>query len=337
MPDPRSRMKSTRLALFASFSILVAIAVGAFALITWTDLSGAVPAGIKSALTTLPEKWLIFETPVLLFVLLGGWLLMKRSGLPAKNLAARLSHQLTQTGPSEIPMVDSDREYQDLTRAINKLLESNQQTNERLNHFSAKVAHELRAPITLLQLQIDYAASKLDSELADGIRGQIKRLTEYVDAALLVARAERGKLPMSKEVVDLPEVISESLEPYQVRAKAQRRTLAVALPPVGSIELDPRIFGLIFNNLISNAFFHGTGEIRIDLRRKGRFAVLFLVNKVRIRPNAAPTLEAGTGMGLNAVEKLVAAHGNLVVRTRKLQDDYIACIRAPVLHDHSPR
>jgi two-component system heavy metal sensor histidine kinase CusS len=330
-------MKSTRFALFASFSILVAIAVGAFALITWIDLSRAMPAGSKSPISNLPEEWLIFETPVLLFVLLGGWVLTKRSGLPAKNLASRLSQQLTQSGPTEIPMLDSDREYRDLTRAINKLLESNQQTNERLSNFSAKVAHELRAPITLLQLQIDYAASKLDSELADGIRAQIKRLTDYVDTALLVARAEHGKLPISKEVVDLPEVISKLLEPYQVRAKVQRRTLDVALAPVGSIELDSRIFGLIFNNLISNAFFHGTGEIRIDLRRKGRFAVLFLENKIRIRPNAAPTLEAGTGMGLNTVETLVAAHGGLVVRTRKLQDDYIASIRAPVLHDDNSR
>jgi signal transduction histidine kinase len=330
-------MKSTRLALFASFSTLLAIAVGAFALITWIDLNWAMPAGIKNPLSHHPEEWLMFETPVFLFVLFGGWVLTKRSGLPAKNLAARLSQQITQTVPDEIPVPDSDQEYRDLTLAINKLLQSNHQANERLNHFSAKVAHELRAPITLLQLQTDYAASKLDPELADGIRAQIKRLTDFVDVALLVARAERGNLPKSKEIIDLPAVISELLAPYQVRAKADRRALTVALAPVGPMELDPRIFGLIFNNLVSNAFFHGTGEIRIDLRKRGRFAVLFLVNKIRMRPNSPATLEAGTGIGLKTVETLMAAHGDLVVRTRKAQDDYIACIRfeTPISHNHS--
>ena len=318
-------MKSTQFALFVSFCILVAIAIGAFALITWTDLTQGTP-GVDSRLAKLSEDWLIFETPVLLSVLFGGWILTKRFSQPARNLAVRLSHQLTQAGPQEISMPDSDPVYRDLTLAINKLLRSNQQANERLNHFSAKVAHELRAPITLLQLQVDYAASKLDADLATGIRAQIKRLADYVDAALMVARAERGNLPIAKEVVDLETVISELLEPYQVRAKAQGRMLTVALSPAGSAKLDQRIFGLIFNNLVSNAVFHGTGEIRIDLRKRGRFAVLFIVNKTRVRPNNA-TLEAGTGIGLKTVETLAAAHEDMVVRTRKLRDQYVACLR----------
>ena len=99
------------------------------------------------------------------------------------------------------------------------------------------------------------------------------------------------------------------------------------LEPVGAANLDTRIFGLIFNDLVSNAFFHGIGEIRIDLRKRGRFAVLFLVNKIRRRPNSAPSLEAGTGMGLKTIETLVAAHRGLVARTRKVRDDYIACVR----------
>jgi signal transduction histidine kinase len=324
MPDPSSWMKSTRFALFASFCILVAIAVGAFALITWTALKTATPAG--ATFSDLPEEWLIIESPVLVFVLFGAWVSTKRSSLPARNLATSLSHQFTQTGPQQIPMPDSDPDYRNLTLAINKLLQSNQQANERLNHFSAKVAHELRAPITLLQLQLDYATSKLDADLAAGIRTQIKRLADYVDAALMVARAERGNLPIAKEVVDLAAVISELLEPYQVRARAQGRTLAVELAPAGSVKLDQRIFGLILNNLISNAFFHGTGEIRVDLRKRAQFAVLFVVNKIRIRSNNA-TLEGGIGIGLKTVEALATAHGDLVVRTRKLRDHYIACLR----------
>ena len=319
-------MKSTRFALFASFCILVAIAVGAFALITWTHLTTETSAAAKSALSDLPEEWVIFETPVLLFVLFGSWISTKRSSLPAKNLAVSLSHQLTQAGPEEVPIPDSDPDYRNLTLAINKLLQSNQQANERLNHFSAKVAHELRAPITLLQLQVDYAAPKLDADLAAGIRTQIKRLADYVDAAIMVARAERGNLPIAKEVVDLAAVVSELLEAYQVRARAHGRTLAVKLEPAGSVKLDQRIFGLILNNLISNAFFHGTGEIRVVLRKRARFAVLFVVNKIRVRPNNA-TLEAGIGTGLRTVETLAAAHGDLVLRTCKLRDQYIACLR----------
>jgi len=318
-------MKSTRFALFASFCILVAIAVGAFALITWTTLITGASMGVKPAFSDLPEAWLIFETPVLLFVFLGAWVLTKRSSLPAKNLAVSLSRQLAQAGTQEIPMPDSDPDYCNLTLAINKLLQSNQQANERLNHFSAKVAHELRAPITLLQLQVD-AASKLDADLAAGIRTQIQRLAGYVDAALMVARAEGGNLPIAKEVVDLAAVISEMLEPYQARALAQGRTLAVKLAPAGSVKLDQRIFGLILNNLVSNAFFHGTGEIRVDLRKRARFAVLFVINEIRIRSNDA-TLEAGIGTGLKTVETLAAAHGDLVLRTRKVRRQYIACLR----------
>src|SRR5262249_23205085 len=140
------------------------------------------------------------------------------------------------------------------------------------------------------------------------------------------ARAERGNLPIAKEVVDLAAIVSELLEPYQVRARAHGRTLAIKLASAGSVKLDQRIFGLILNNLISNAFFHGTGEIRVDLRKRARFAVLFVINQIRIRPNNA-TLEAGIGIGLKTVETLAAAHGDLVLRTRKLRGQYIACLR----------
>ena len=40
-------MKSTQFALFASFCVLVAIAVGTFALITWTHLTQDTP-GVNS-------------------------------------------------------------------------------------------------------------------------------------------------------------------------------------------------------------------------------------------------------------------------------------------------
>ncbi len=199
------------------------------------------------------------------------------------------------------------------------------QTREQLHHFSARVAHELRAPITLLQLQIDYAGSKLDPTLVDGLKTQIKRLTEFVDTALLVARADQGNLPLAKEDRDLTALVTELLQPFELRAKSHRRTLCARVGPTRLFSVDPKIFALIFNNLMSNAFYHGAGEVRVRLAGDGA-PTLSIVNRVRRKADGPLSNEAGTGMGLKTVRLLADGHGGMHVETRARLGHFVAHI-----------
>jgi signal transduction histidine kinase len=236
-------------------------------------------------------------------------------------------------GRVPLPLDLHDPQRLAAARELNVLLAETAQAREQLNRFSAKVAHELRAPLTLLQLQVDYAADSLNPELVESLRTQIRRLAEFVETALLLARAEKGAIPVSKELLDLTKLVSELSRPFELRAKTHRRQLRLVIHPAQTCWIDSKIFGLIFNNLLSNAFFHGVGEIRVCVRPKRHGSELVVLNHVRRRGDAYAGHEAGTGMGLNTIRVLSEAHQGFTVETRERWSIYVALIRVSECQD----
>ena len=310
-------MKSIRLTVATTTVGLVVFSVSLAAAVCWsrsgTDASGALLAVFLVSIATASGI---------------GWWLGDRLARPWDDFVRQLARVRSCPERPLLQAQTDDPIPQAATQEVNALLEELAQAQEQLNVFSAKVAHELRAPITLLQLQIDYAAGKLDPALVEGLRAQVKRLTEYVDTALLVARAEQGNIPLSKETCDLGALISDLLQPYDLRAKTSRRPIHCMLKQTMTAELDPKIFGLIFNNLMSNAFYHGSGEIRVRLHQRHRVPELLILNRVRQGSDASKTHEAGTGMGLKTAHQLARAHHGLKVETRQRQGRFVARVRS---------
>ena len=309
-------MKSTRLTVLAATVGIGVLGVSLAATACWTQPGVNAPLLLGSVLLAV----------VIVAALLGWWV----GSYVAAPWKAFVRQLINSRDRPERPLLlsRSDEPFsKEATEAVNALLVELTQIREQLNTFSAKVAHELRSPITLLQLHIDYASGKLDPSLVDGLRTQIKRLTDFVDTALLVARAQQGNIPLAKENRELAKLASELLQPYELRAKTNRRALRTRLKEVGAVELDSRIFGLIFNNLMSNAFYHGSGEIRVRLHRKRQARELLILNRVRQRTAGSATHEAGTGMGLKTAYQLAHAHGGLALETRVRGSNFVARVR----------
>jgi signal transduction histidine kinase len=309
-------MKLTRLTVATTTAGLVVFSVSLAAAACWTR-SGP---GVSGALLAVFFVSVAVASAV-------GWWLGDRLLRPWEDLVRQLARSRSASERPLLQLQTDDPFPRAATEEVNALLGELAHSQEQLNVFSAKVAHELRAPITLLQLQIDYAAGKLDPGLVEGLRAQIKRLTEYVDTALLVARAERGNIPLSKESCNLQALVSDLLQPYELRAKTSRRPIRRTLEQTGAIELDSKIFGLILNNLLSNAFYHGSGEIRVWLRQRGKMPELLILNRVRQKMNESSTHEAGTGMGLKTACQLAHAHQGLDVETRRRLGAFVARVR----------
>jgi signal transduction histidine kinase len=309
-------MKSTRLTVATTMVGLVVLSVSLAAAVCWAR------SGMGASLALLA---VFLVCMAIAFVV--GWWLGDRFARPWEDFVRQLTRLRTTPERPTLQLQTDDPYARAATQEVNALLAELVQSQEQLSFFSAKVAHELRSPITLLQLQIDYAAGKLDPGLVEGLRAQIKRLTDYVDTALLVARAEQGNIPLSKETCNLGTLISELLQPYELRAKTSRRPMRCTLKQTRAIELDPKIFGLIFNNLISNAFYHGSGEIRVRLSQRRKAPELLIINRVRQKTDESATHEAGTGMGLKTAYQLARAHQGLEVETRRWRGSFVARVR----------
>ena len=309
-------MKSTKLTVATTTVGLVVLSVSLAAAVCW-------PRSGPGASLALLAVFLVCVA--IAFVV--GWWLGDRLARPWEDFVRQLTRLRTTPERPALQSQTDDPYPLAATQEVNALLAELAQSQEQLNFFSAKVAHELRAPITLLQLQIDYAAAKLDPVLVEGLRAQIRRLTDYVDTALLVARAGQGNIPLSKEKCNPGTLVSELLQPYELRAKTTRRPMRCTLKQTTAAELDPKIFGLIFNNLMSNAFYHGSGEIRVRLCQRRNGPELLILNRVRHKTAESATHEAGTGMGLKTTYQLARAHQGLKVETRRRRGSFVARVR----------
>ena len=322
--DPPSEMRSTKLAVSLASYLVVGIAIGIFLGATWiwfSQNSASLQPGPQAALLHL---WMVLALPIAIIVAFLGWVLGLRANKSANRLSRILPKWKESNGEiSAITLPETDREYQRLVAELNELVRALNESHQRLERYSAKVAHELRAPITLLQLQLDFAAKKLDQQFVEAMRGQIRRLNEYVDTALFIAKVADNKIRPVKTRRKIAEVVQEVVEPYYLHAEVQGRKLAVKLTTDQEAELNEKLFGLILNNLISNALSHGSGEVRLRLRRSADSASLLILNRVRTDANS----ETGTGIGLRTIASLTRAHQGMKFRSRRVLNSYAAVVR----------
>ncbi|HYZ73992.1 MAG TPA: HAMP domain-containing sensor histidine kinase [Chthoniobacterales bacterium] len=319
-------MRSTKIAVSLACLAAAGIGIGISLGIAWLNLSQSADqwALLKPELLKI---WIGSVVATAAAIVLPVWLVSRRINRSIKQLAAELVER--RVSSSEFPVVacvNRDREYQMLVAEINHLLGDLREYRARLDHYSAKVAHELRGPLTLLQLQLDYEAKRLDPQFLEAMTAQIRRLTEYVDTALYVAKVAAHKIRPVKTRHKIAALVEEISAPYNLLAAGQQRTLSIDLSIESEAELDAKIFGLILHNLFTNAISHGLGEIRLRSHASNGAVTLMVLNRVRAKAHG----ETGNGMGLRTVGTLAQAH-NLTFRSRPVFNFYAAALRIPTL------
>jgi signal transduction histidine kinase len=318
-------MRSAKLAVSLVCLVTTGIGIGIAIGFAWCWLQQTGENPVQRA-EFLPFSLAACAT-ALLAVVVAIWAVKNRPNHSVAHLAHLLEGQ--RVSKCEFQALSSsglNRDHQKLVSEINALINAVTETQSRLNHYSAKVAHELRAPLTLLQLHLDFVAKELDPRFVEVMTTQIRRLTEYVDTALYIARVADHKIRPDKSRRKIADVVREIAEFYKLQAARQQRKLAVDLLTDQEADLDEKIFGLILHNLLSNAIAHGTGEIRLRLHAGDGTATLLVLNRVRTKTYT----EAGTGIGLQTVAVLAQAH-NLGFRSRRIFNNYVAVMRIATL------
>jgi signal transduction histidine kinase len=318
----RSTKIAVSLACLAAAGIGVVVSLG----IAWFCLSRTADqwALLRPELVKI---WIGSVAVTAAAMVLAIWIIRRRVNVSVEQLAAALAER--RASSSEFPVVaslDRDGEYQRLIAEINDLLGVARENRTRLDHYSAKVAHELRGPLTLLQLHLDYEAKRLDPQFFEVMTAQVRRLTEYVDTALYLAKVTAHKIKPVKTRHKIAALVQEISAPYNLIAAGQQRKLSVDLSIDSEAELDEKIFGLILHNLFSNAISHGLGEIRLRSHASNGALTLIVLNRVRAKAHS----ETGNGMGLQTVGNLARAH-DLRFRSRPVLNFYAAALRIPTL------
>ncbi|WP_223637805.1 PAS domain-containing sensor histidine kinase [Corallococcus sp. EGB] len=194
------------------------------------------------------------------------------------------------------------------------------------------VAHDLRAPLNVIQL----SARMLEKHLppGDGPRRRLETLQKSVQRAnrliqdlLDVARMEGGSLAVERRPLEVAPLILETLEQHRGLAESRCLQLQAHVPDgVPRVLADPERLSQILSNLLGNALKFTPEGGRVLLRVQPEAGqVRFLVSDTgpgiaaEDRPRiferfwqAGQKRGEGAGLGLAIVKGLVEAHGGQV-------------------------
>jgi PAS domain S-box-containing protein len=208
-------------------------------------------------------------------------------------------------------------------------------TDRMKDEFLALVSHELRTPLTsivgYLEL-LDEDGPELGSEqgrrFLEVIGRNASRLQRLVDDVLFAARAEAGRLALSKRWLDLVEVAGECVAAARPGAEDTQVHLHLDAERIPPLSGDPDRLGQALDNLISNAlkFTPPGGRVDVRLRQLGervrievRDTGLGMSDEDTARVfdrffRAAATRDhaPGVGLGLTIVKTIVEGHGGSI-------------------------
>jgi len=204
------------------------------------------------------------------------------------------------------------------------------------DEFISVASHELKTPLTSLQLQVQLLARQLGQVARDGpaegtarrlavVEQSARRLGELVDRLLDVSRLGTGPLELSREPLDLAAVVEECAARLRDRFEAKGSALLVAAQPAPG-EWDRHRLESVVTNLLDNALKYGEGrpvEVRVEasggaarLTVRDQGIGIAAEHQGRIferyeRAASGPTYE-GLGVGLWLVRAIVEAHGGAI-------------------------
>ncbi|HEY1308561.1 MAG TPA: ATP-binding protein [Vicinamibacterales bacterium] len=246
-------------------------------------------------------------------------------------------------------------------QAEEQLVESLREADRRKNEFLATLAHELRNPLSPIRNAV--AVMKLkkpdDPTLArasDVIDRQVVLMARLLDDLLDIGRITSDKLELRKECVDLEVVVRDAVEMCRPLIQQYDHDVAVeATPPAIHLDADPARLGQVFGNLVNNAckYTARNGRIRVTLARGATEAIVKVSDTgIGISPDQRSSIfemfsqidhasnrpQAGLGIGLHLVKRLVEMHGGTIdVESEGPGHGSTFIVRLPALPEQTAR
>ena len=187
-------------------------------------------------------------------------------------------------------------------------------------------ATSFRTPLALLRTELELALRHAESaeDLKDAVRRssqEVDRLSQLAEDLLLIARSDRGRLPLRIETVGAYDLLSSVASRVEWRADAEGKVVTADGQDV-AIRGDRQRLEQALGNLVDNAFRYGGNEIRLEAGTRDGEVELHVkddgagfpdefIDRAFERFSRADAARGrgGAGLGLAIVRTIAESHG----------------------------
>ncbi|WP_295802196.1 ATP-binding protein [uncultured Microbulbifer sp.] len=259
------------------------------------------------------------------------WLVIGRGLSSLRNLAEELRNKRAED-LSPLTLAAPPEELQPLVHSTNALLNRLRASFERERRFSADAAHELRTPISAIQVHAENLAKEL--QLRDGgeppeslaqLQRSVARMTHLVEQMLNLFRTTPEHYPARFEPIDLHRLAREMIaELYP--AFAQKNQEVELEGTAAQIQGDQFALVILLQNLLANAskYTQDGGRVVVTAIPEGEQVLLRVEDNgpgisdaerervferfYRVGGDRHASATSGCGLGLSIVQHIAELH-----------------------------
>jgi two-component system sensor histidine kinase BaeS len=223
-----------------------------------------------------------------------------------------------------------------LANSFNRMIEELERADQQRRNLTADVAHELRTPLHIIQGNLEGVLDGVyepTSEHINATLDETRLLARLVDDLRTLSLAEAGQLPLTREPVDVAELLADVSTSFSGQAEAAGIDLCVEVEGDASnltISGDVGRLDQVLSNLMANALRYTPaggvvtlqaqpmdGGVRIVVCDTGQGIPLEDLPYVFDRfwrgdRSRSHVGGAGSGLGLAIARQLVQAHGGRI-------------------------
>ena len=263
----------------------------------------------------------------------------------SKNIAEKNADDLAPI-QQQVPEL---KELQPMVLQLNQLLQRLKQSLLAEQRFTADASHELRSPLSAIQMRLQVLKRKypdLNQDLAS-IQNDVSRGTQVLENLLLLARLDPTNTHQLPKIdVNLQAIVCDVIQALQPFALEKDIQITTHIADDLSIFANEKLIFTCMRNLVDNAIRYAGqgGHVFIDVQQRQQNVVMTIADDGQSLTEeilqrlgerfyrALGTKTQGSGLGLSICQKIMQLHAGEIHFSKSGYGGLQVTLQLPLLH-----